>query len=388
MALAGTDRSFYPRPALPTTRVPLRYGARPAGWVDGTQPFVTPWDVQDHSTGGADMRITTVGIVLGLLGAWLLTGCGNDAGPSDAGPGTPAGTSADSPGVSEADSLPIRLQFSLEVDGAIKSGRLPANTDREQLVVDTVAVIRSRIREFGVTSFEVKPDGESMFVVRLPADEKARVESVTSLVTHLGSLWFRVQVLPEQNKHDDRKRESAWPGTPAEFASWKDGEFERYNKQIGEGGAYAPSDWEEWGRPRFFLVKREGQTGRAVEHFEVCEIPKEGFRFDGQILTNARVSRDMANRPAVVFDVKPAYQNAFGEWTENNIGLPMAMLLNGEFTGERAPTIQSKLTDSVQISLGDLSYVEGEKRAKEIATVLQSGALKLRPKLESVAGDR
>ncbi|MDJ0974298.1 MAG: protein translocase subunit SecD [Planctomycetota bacterium] len=278
------------------------------------------------------------------------------------------------------------LRFSLDIDAAIKSGRIESTIDREQFVADTIRVIDDRINKFGLAETTLTQVGENKFEISLPAGSEGETEGIVGVVTSLGDLAFRIQVLPEQNNHENKKRDSAWPGTPDEFNKWKEKEFQRKLELEAAGKIYGPATL--MGEPDaepFYLVVREGTTGTELQDYEVCEVPIERHRFDGRILTNPRVARDdRGGAPVVVFDVKTEFQNVFGEWTGLNIGLPMAIILNEEFTGDgRAPTIQSQLTDSVQITLGSLSFSDAKKRAEELTTVLQTGSLKIRPVLES-----
>ncbi|MDJ0974206.1 MAG: hypothetical protein QNJ98_07085, partial [Planctomycetota bacterium] len=120
--------------------------------------------------------------------------------------------------------------------------------------------------------------------------------------------------------------------------------------------------------------------------YEVVEVPAQDERFDGAMLSMPRVGRDPhVGAPVVLFEIKPDHVERFKAWTTKNIGLPMAIIVNGEFTGEgRAPTIQAPLSDSVQITLGAMKFAEAERRAQAMATAIQSGAFKVRPTLESV----
>ena len=55
------------------------------------------------------------------------------------------------------------------------------------------------------------------------------------------------------------------------------------------------------------------------------------LRFGGEILSNPRPSRGDQGH-VVVFEVRTEYQNVFGEWTGENVKLPMAIILNEQIT--------------------------------------------------------
>jgi len=131
-------------------------------------------------------------------------------------------------------------------------------------------------------------------------------------------------------------------------------------------------------------AKIEGREGSQVADFLVLEVPDSDQNFGGSILEEPRITRhNISGRPVVLFSIRAADRHRFGDWTGENIQLPMAIVLNEEVIGgAHAPIIMERLTENVQISLGALDYEEGEKRAEELALVLQVGALKVIPKFE------
>ena len=100
------------------------------------------------------------------------------------------------------------------------------------------------------------------------------------------------------------------------------------------------------------------------------------------MVKNPVASEDQLGQPVVLLEVKEAWQARFGDWTEKNRMLPLAIVLDGEY--HLAPTIRARLTTYVQITLGRGSPADLARKAKALATVLQTGALKLRPTLVSV----
>ena len=105
------------------------------------------------------------------------------------------------------------------------------------------------------------------------------------------------------------------------------------------------------------------------------EEPQKGFyavqkrrTVTGRDLKNARPSLGEFNRPIVQFSFTPQGAEAFGELTGNNIGRPLAIVLDGGVVS--APTINSRITDEGIIE-GDFSQQE----VQDLSTVLKSGAL-------------
>ncbi|HET9225413.1 MAG TPA: protein translocase subunit SecD [Thermoanaerobaculia bacterium] len=88
----------------------------------------------------------------------------------------------------------------------------------------------------------------------------------------------------------------------------------------------------------------------------------------GRDLKNARPSVGQFNRPIVQFSLTPTGSDAFGELTGNNIGKPMAIVLDGRV--ESIAVIRARITDEGIIE-GDFTQQE----VQDLATVLKSGAL-------------
>ncbi|HWM94809.1 MAG TPA: protein translocase subunit SecD [Thermoanaerobaculia bacterium] len=88
----------------------------------------------------------------------------------------------------------------------------------------------------------------------------------------------------------------------------------------------------------------------------------------GRDLKNARPSLGEFNRPVVQFMLTPTGSDAFGELTGNNIGKPMAIVLDGRIAS--VAVIRSRITDEGVIE-GDFTQQE----VQDLSTILKSGAL-------------
>lgn len=280
------------------------------------------------------------------------------------------------------------LRFSLDLDRAEQEGRIATNADRDKIVASTIKVIRDRVDKYGLSETLITPLGETKFEISLPAGSEGEVQSIVDVVTALGNLIFRIEVLPTHRygrRGDDRpaprlaqKASHPWQGTDDEFDAFKKSEVEKFKLARDTATAYVPT------RARYFVVPKDGTDEDALSDFVVLEQPENAtFRFDGGILKNPRTGKDEKGKPCVLYDVKTDFQNVFSQWTGENVGLPMAIVLNEKFN--TAPVINSALSDSVQITLGSgRPWNELEKEAENITTILQTGSLKVRPKLESV----
>lgn len=275
------------------------------------------------------------------------------------------------------------LRFWMDIPKARAEGRV-AGQDDATVVADTLRVIDQRINASGLAEIELIELGENRFEINLPSGNDGDIEQIVSLVTTLGDLQFRIEVLPDALYRQDsdssafkRQRFGVWTGSQEEFTAFKEAEVKAWQAAQAAGTAYVPS------RPPYRVVPRQGATPTmGAFAFAVVEDPASpDERFDGAILENPAVSKDNEGRPVTVFDVKNKFRGSFQAWTGRNVQLPMSIILNGEHV--MAPVINQPLSDHVQVTLGATSMDSARKQAEELKTTLQTGSLKLRPVLEA-----
>ena len=277
------------------------------------------------------------------------------------------------------------LRFSLDIEGARKSGRIAQNADPVEIVDTTLKIIEQRINAHGLAETTLTPLGENKFEISLPQGAASAADGIIDVVSQLGDLNFRIEVMTDSeysrrrvaNQEEPPARKGVWKGTDESLETFIAAEIELWKKARDRGEAYVPQ------RPEYRIVKMKGASGSARGDFHLVEEANlYGQAMDGGILENPVPTVDQTGWPVVVFDIKNEFQNVFGQWTGANVGLPMAIILNDEFFS--APVIQDTLTTNVQITLGRTGGKQAiEKEAKALATVLQTGSLKIRPVLES-----
>ncbi|MBL9085559.1 MAG: protein translocase subunit SecD [Planctomycetia bacterium] len=303
------------------------------------------------------------------------------------------------------------LRFHLDIEGARKAKTLGAGESDATVVDATLRLLEGRINKYGLAEVNLTSLGENRFEISVPAEVDA--EGIQKVVEALGDLEFRIEVLPSYGEFqsDDgevRKRTRVWVGAqgPAKadgseretfddsfdgFTKFKAREVERFKEFREKGEKYAPLD------PRYYVVPRfRGENAAPPsrpDDFAVLEQPAiEEQRMSGQILADVRPGQDRRGSPGVTFDVKLEFQNVFNTWTGENVGLPMAIVLNGQY--DSAPIIQSPLRDTVVVSLGGgggtylgadgrSRYDDLMERQKNLIATLQSGSLKVTPRFEA-----
>ena len=88
----------------------------------------------------------------------------------------------------------------------------------------------------------------------------------------------------------------------------------------------------------------------------------------GRDLRNARPTLDENNRPAVSFSLNQEGARKFGNFTQNNIGRQLGIVLDNRV--QSAPVIQSRIDDEGRIT-GNFTNQE----AQDLSLKLRSGAL-------------
>ncbi|HRQ11669.1 MAG TPA: protein translocase subunit SecDF, partial [Trueperaceae bacterium] len=98
----------------------------------------------------------------------------------------------------------------------------------------------------------------------------------------------------------------------------------------------------------------------------------EPAAFTGEIVQTASAQFQQVpgapSGPVVVFGIRPADVQAFGNFTGSNVGRRMAIVLDGRIV--TAPTLQSRISDS-----GQITGIDSLDEATDIAVVLRSGSL-------------
>jgi preprotein translocase subunit SecD len=206
------------------------------------------------------------------------------------------------------------------------------NQLREQTVTQALETIERRVNELGVAEpIVARYSGADQILVQLPGVEDVR--RAKEIIRSTAQLRL---TLVEQGPFPDR--ESA---------------LQAFNNQV-------PSDVE-------ILPGRQEGGGTAGTAGTVFYAVRRASAVTGRDLRNAQQSIDEFNRPAVQFTLKQDAASRFGNFTQANIGRPMAIVLDNRVMS--VATIQGRITDSGQIT--------GINRDEMLDTVitLKSGAL-------------
>jgi preprotein translocase subunit SecD len=199
---------------------------------------------------------------------------------------------------------------------------------KDQAVSQTLETIRNRIDQFGVSEPLIQRQGEDRILVELPGvEDPDRVKNLIKVTAVLE--WKLVRAGP----------------APDEASL-----LQPY------GGA-VPADME--------VVKGDPKRGQAG-FFLVDKVAT----VTGKDLRSVRRSVDEWNNPAVSFTLNPDGGRRFEKVTGENIGKPLAIILDGKI--QSAPNIQSRIpAESGGIIQGQFTI----EAAEDLVVVLKAGAL-------------
>jgi preprotein translocase subunit SecD len=206
------------------------------------------------------------------------------------------------------------------------------NRLRDETVAQSLETIERRVNELGVAEPIVsRYGGQDQIMVQLPGVTDVR--RAKEIIRSTAQLKL---TLVEQGPFPNR--ESA---------------LQAFNNNV-------PPDVE-------ILPGRQEGGGTAGTAGTVFYAVKRSAAVTGRDLRNAQQSLDEFNRPAVGFTLKQDAAGRFGNFTQTNLGKPMAIVLDNRVMS--VATIQGRITDSGQIT--------GINRDEMVDTVitLKSGAL-------------
>jgi preprotein translocase subunit SecD len=206
------------------------------------------------------------------------------------------------------------------------------NQLREQTVTQALETIERRVNELGVAEpIVARYSGADQILVQLPGVEDVR--RAKEIIRSTAQLRL---TLVDQGPFPNR--ESA---------------LQAFNNNV-------PADVE-------LLPGRQEGSGTAGTAGTVYYAVKRAAAVTGRDLRNAQQSLDEFNRPAVHFTLKQDAATRFGNFTQTNIGRPMAIVLDNRVMS--VATIQGRITDS-----GQITGINHDEMVDTVIT-LKSGAL-------------
>lgn len=189
-----------------------------------------------------------------------------------------------------------------------------------------IDVLRTRLNSLGVEDIKVTPQGESDIVVELP--DVSDFEKAKQIIGKPAHLEFRVV---------------------EEVANSKDEILDKFSGDIPVG--YEIMTWNDRGSKKYLLVEDYAEV--SGKHLKSA---------------NPGVSTDVGMpSPSVSFTLTSVGGKKFYELTQDNIGKPLAIVLDGKVVS--APIINQAISDGSGRITGSFTVDE----TKELSTMLKSG---------------
>jgi len=251
---------------------------------------------------------------------------------------------------------------------------------RAETLKTAIGIIQQRVDGYGMKDIVIQPLGEDGFAVQISAVDRDKVDAIKEIITQLGKLEFRITVEPQSNQN---------------FESYWKLFQERLAKKIpvDQASGITPDDLKPEDKDRYksglrwyplsadargeYASQRLPFGEGGAQPWVLCRLDEQNVT--GEDLRNVRHGLDqsgLASSFSVHFDIDKFSQNRMAKLTEFEQDKYMAILLNGEVTS--APILKNTLSRNGEISGGFT-----ELKARQLAAVLQAGALQEKPTLVS-----
>ena len=296
-----------------------------------------------------------------------------------------------------------QLVYEVDIEAAQNAGEIAADADPAKVLQETVDIVYKRLDPTGVLDATVARRGSNGFIVELPGMAEAEALAVQQRIETLGRLEMRVLATS-----DYRERGATFEieNEKRLVGEWldKDGNRDRVRAEPLAINLYNNTRKELHWYPSVIRVKASDKTrwDRGVGGTELVPIydpaelsapPKDDKAFLVELVpinmledsftgsqmdpTGVYPGNDpRTGRPAVFYAFKGAFVTAYADWSEKYINKRSAIILNGIV--ESAPEFQSRIPGSGIITMGNGTIDD----AHELARVLKTGSLQVRPELQ------
>ncbi|MCK6461195.1 MAG: protein translocase subunit SecD [Planctomycetes bacterium] len=252
-------------------------------------------------------------------------------------------------------------------------------TAKAETLQTAIGIIQQRIDGFGLKDIVIQPLGEKGFAVQISATDREKVDAVKEIITQLGKLEFRITVEPGSNDNylsywklfQDRLAKNI---APAEASRLSQDDMKPDDKtRYPDGLRWYPLSSDARSE---YSSSRLPSTEAGPQPWVLCKL--DTYNVTGEDLENVRHALENGGTGpnwSVHFEVEKYAQPRMAGLTEKE-GDFMAILLNEEVNS--APVLKSTLSRNGEISGGF-----SEAKARQLAAVLQAGALQEKPTLVS-----
>ena len=254
---------------------------------------------------------------------------------------------------------------------------------RNDIVEQTVSVIRKRVDAFGLVEPDVRRSGDADIDVQLPGLNERQMKTVREKIGQAAQLTFRM-VVQEAKVFDDQK---------AALETWKAANVDKAKTlewQPSQRGAFLKSQRksEIMGFVKTLTVpdnviigyeyveEKDPATAEVLNRYYRTYNLQGNAPLTGDNLTRTAVGYGDKGEPVVNLEFDSRGTRIFGDLTEKNVGNLMAIMLDGDVSS--APSIRERIGGGrAQITLGGgRSVAQQMEEARALVTVLNNGAYK------------
>ena len=235
---------------------------------------------------------------------------------------------------------------------------------KEQAIKQSIEVIRNRIDEFGVSEPLISAQGEDRILVQLPGiEDSKRAKELIQKTARLELAIVNTEFPPEKLQPLIQSAEKAGG------YSMEEGSI-TYRKYVRKINADLKNKLPENSR----IVFEKAPSALNLKAGKIPYLVDMSQSIQGGLLEDASVAFDPdTNNPLVSFKFQPEGRKLFSNLTGKSIGKQLAVILDNVL--KSAPTVQSRISDRGQITLGTGNYEEMLNEANMISTSLRAGAL-------------
>jgi len=263
---------------------------------------------------------------------------------------------------------------------------------RTQALDQSIATIRNRIDEFGVSEPMISRKGKSQILVQFPGEQEP--ERLKGLIGQTAKLNFQMIHECTRRDNDCLGKQQSELALKIKDAETKGAYTRETFKRLSEYRARLNQDLKAGLPPDTELsFERVQDPNQLTKTILTPYLLSTKDSLSGEYIENAYVSSQRADgglgaeEPVVAFQMNAAGGPLFGDLTTEGVGRYMAIVLDGIV--KSAPVINTPITGgSGIITVGRGNFDQTNSEARDLAIVLRAGALpaKIETQEERVIG--
>ena len=235
---------------------------------------------------------------------------------------------------------------------------------KKQAIEQSIEVIRNRIDEFGVSEPLISAQGDDRILVQLPGiEDSKRAKDLIQKTARLELAIVNEEFPPAKlfPLIDPAEKKGGYSLEEGNIS------YREYVKRLNK-------DLKNQLPKNSRIVFEKAPSAATIRAGKIPYLVDMNQSVQGGLLEDASVAFDPDfNKPLVSFRFQPEGRKLFSALTAKSIGQRLAVILDNVL--KSAPTVESRIYDQGQISLGTGNHENLLEEANMIATTLRAGAL-------------